>query len=133
MFSPSVRGDVPMTSTEFWLPSPPLTRPGVTASYAISVRQASALPAASFRFHLTMHTLAVRLIVPLTRPIADFLSPPSHPVTTACTGTTPVEALRAMPGASRKRPQAPIKGFLHPASELDTLGYDESESQCRIR
>jgi len=30
------------------------------ASYAISVRQASALPAASFRFHLAMDTLAVR-------------------------------------------------------------------------
>jgi hypothetical protein len=29
--------------------------------YAVSVRQASALPAASFRFHLAMITLAVRL------------------------------------------------------------------------
>jgi hypothetical protein len=35
--------------------------PGVAASYAISVRQAGALPAASFRFHLAMDTLAVRL------------------------------------------------------------------------
>jgi hypothetical protein len=34
------------------------------AYYAISIRQASALPAASFRFHLTMNTLAVRLTVP---------------------------------------------------------------------
>jgi hypothetical protein len=34
------------------------------AFYAISVRQASALPAASFRSHLAMGTLAVRLIIP---------------------------------------------------------------------
>ena len=25
---------------------------------------------------------------------------------------------------------APIEGFLHPKSELDTLGYDQPESQC---
>ena len=40
--------------------------------YAISVRQASALPAASFRFHLTMDTLAVRLTVPPAGPVEDF-------------------------------------------------------------
>ena len=38
--------------------------PGASASYAIPVRQTGALPAASFRFHLTMDTLAVRLAVP---------------------------------------------------------------------
>ncbi len=43
----------------------------MTASYAISVRQASALPAASFRFHLTMDTLAVRLTVPPVGPVED--------------------------------------------------------------
>jgi|GEM_PF-2685578 len=37
----------------------PLSR--VRAFYAVSVRQTSALPAASFRFHLAMDTLAVRL------------------------------------------------------------------------
>lgn len=26
----------------------------------------------------------------------------------------------------------PIEGFLHPNTELDTLGYDQPESQCRI-
>ena len=36
------------------------------------------------------------------------LSPPSHPVTTTVTGTAPVKALRAMPGAPKKRP--PITG-----------------------
>ncbi len=44
----------------------------MTASYAVSVRQASALPAASFRFHLTMDTLAVRLTVPPVGPVEDF-------------------------------------------------------------
>jgi hypothetical protein len=32
------------------------------------------------------------------------LTPPSHPVTTTCTGTAPVKALRAMPGARKKKP-----------------------------
>jgi len=38
----------------------------MTASYAVSVRQVSVLPAASFRFYLTIDTFAVRLILPLT-------------------------------------------------------------------
>lgn len=29
--------------------------------------------------------------------------------------------------------QAPIEGFIHPRTELDTLGYDQPESQCRIQ
>ena len=40
--------------------------------YAISVRQASALPAASFRFHLAMDTLAVRLTIPPVGLVEDF-------------------------------------------------------------
>ncbi len=44
----------------------------MNASYAIPVRQASALPAASFRFHLAMDTLAVRLTVPPVGPVEDF-------------------------------------------------------------
>ena len=39
--------------------------------YVISVRQTSVLPAASFRFHLTMDTLAVRLTVPLAGSVKD--------------------------------------------------------------
>ena len=35
-------------------------------------RQASVLPAASFRFHLAMNTLAVRLTVPLAGSVEDF-------------------------------------------------------------
>jgi hypothetical protein len=42
------------------------------ASYAVSVRQGGTLPSASFRFHLAMDTLAVRLMVPTAMPIADF-------------------------------------------------------------
>jgi len=41
------------------------------AFYAISVRQASALPAAYFRSHLAMGTLAVRLIIPPVGLIED--------------------------------------------------------------
>src|SRR5688572_26841205 len=47
----------------------------LTASYAISVRRASAMPAASFRFHLAMDTLAVRLTIPPVGLAGDFHSP----------------------------------------------------------
>lgn len=33
------------------------------------------------------------------------LAPPSHPASTTCTGTAPVKALRAMPGAPIKNPR----------------------------
>ena len=49
------------------------------ASYAISVRRASVLPAASFRFHLAMDTLAVRLTVPPVGSVGDFHSLVSAP------------------------------------------------------
>src|SRR5512137_1904765 len=42
------------------------------ASYVGSVRRTSVLPSASFRFHLAMDTLAVRLAVPLVGPALDF-------------------------------------------------------------
>jgi hypothetical protein len=44
----------------------------LAASYAISIRQASALPAASSGFHLTMDTLAVRLTIPPAGVVEDF-------------------------------------------------------------
>ena len=40
--------------------------------YALPVRRASALPAASFRFHLAMDTLAVRLTLPPVGCVKDF-------------------------------------------------------------
>jgi hypothetical protein len=42
------------------------------ASYAVSVRQASVLPAASSGFHLAMDTLAVRLTIPPAGFVEDF-------------------------------------------------------------
>src|SRR6059036_3799837 len=57
------------------------------ASYAISVRRASVLPAASFRFQLALDTLAVRLTVPPVGSVGDFHS----------------QVSAALPGARRKR------------------------------
>jgi hypothetical protein len=79
----------------------------MTALYVISVRQVSVLPSASFRSHLTVDTLAVQLVVPLTGS-TEGLSPPSHPTTTTRIGTAPVKALRAMPGAQKKRGLSPV-------------------------
>ena len=53
------------------------------ALYAISFRRCRILLSASFRFHLTMDTLAVQLMVPTTKPIADF-----HRLVTAHAGQT---------------------------------------------
>ncbi len=44
----------------------------VFASNVISVRRTSALPSASFRFHLAVDTLAVRLTLPPVRCVEDF-------------------------------------------------------------
>ncbi len=44
---------------------------GITASYVVPVRRVSALSAASFRFYLTIDTLAVQLMIPLTGLIED--------------------------------------------------------------
>ena len=56
--------------------------------YAMSVRQASALPAASFRLNHAVDTLAIRLTVPPVRPVRDLTLGPcleTHPqVNTPC-------------------------------------------------
>jgi len=44
----------------------------MTASYTVSIRQASDLLSASFRFPVARNTLAAQLMVPLTGPIEDF-------------------------------------------------------------
>src|SRR5712692_6080204 len=44
------------------------------ASYAVSVRRASVLPAASFRFHLAADPLAVQLTIPPVGFVGDFHS-----------------------------------------------------------
>lgn len=69
----------------------------MTASYAVSVRRASALPAASFRFHLAMDTLAVRLTVPPVGPVEDLhlqVNAPcrAHNKKGLCTGVPLAEA-----------------------------------------
>ena len=46
----------------------------MSASYVIPVRQASALPAPSFRFRLAADTLAVKLVVPPTGSTGDLHS-----------------------------------------------------------
>jgi len=51
--------------------------------YALPVRQASVLPAASFRFRLTTDTLAVQLTIPLIRLVWNF-----HPRETWYAGHT---------------------------------------------
>ena len=66
-----------------WISWPP--RPDVAASYAVPVRRAGSLPAASFGFRLATDTLAVRLAVPVTR-VRRGLSPPSHRWATTAPG-----------------------------------------------
>ena len=46
--------------------------PGYDASYPLPVRQASALPSASFRFAVARDTLAVQLTLPLVGRVEDF-------------------------------------------------------------
>jgi hypothetical protein len=66
---PHLRQDLPR---RYWALSPFALSPSLAASYAISVRQASGLPAASSRFHPTVDTLAVRLTIPPTGFVGDF-------------------------------------------------------------
>ena len=47
-------------------------RPLCPALYAISVRRLGTLPAASFRFHLAMDTLAIQLTLPTAKRVVDF-------------------------------------------------------------
>jgi hypothetical protein len=70
-----------------------LVRRLTAASYVISVCQASALPSASFRFHLTMNTLAVRLTFPPVGHVRDF-----HPKACAHAGRTTKNIPPALPG-----------------------------------
>ncbi len=53
--------------------------PHTSALYALPVRWASALPAASFRFHLAMDTLADQLTIPPVGFVGDFHSQVSAP------------------------------------------------------
>ena len=64
---------------------------------------------------------AVRLTVPLVGPVADFHRQVIQ-VTTTVTGTAPLKALRAMPGAPKKRPGKPGL-FNHSITLIRTYVY----------
>jgi len=79
---------------DFGLRTPTLPHPPDDASHAVRVPRARRLPSASFRFHLAVDTLAVRLGVPVIR-VSKGLSPSSHfpagfrlPVASARQGAT---------------------------------------------
>ena len=55
----------------YWALEINASSPDIHASYAVSVRRGSALPAASFRPRLTAAALAVRLTVPPVGPVED--------------------------------------------------------------
>ena len=46
------------------------------------------------------------------------LAPPSHPASTTCTGTAPVKALRAMPGAPQKNRAAHAARFFMAGGQI---------------
>jgi hypothetical protein len=69
--------------------------------YPLPVRQASALPTASFGFRIAPDTLAVQLTLPLAGCVEDFHLQVIRRATTA-SRTALVTALRAMPGAPKK-------------------------------
>src|SRR6056297_1690838 len=109
-FSPHTRriyaGAIRMTS-DFGSSCPLVHR--VDASYALRVPRAGDLPRASFRLRLAADALALWLVVPVIT-VHRGLSPPSRfpgrfpsPVAIA---RTPALALRAMPGAQKRRPRS---------------------------
>lgn len=74
------------------------------------MRQTSIFPAASFRFRLATDTLDVLLTPPLAGRVDDFHLQVIF--STSVKQTAPVPALRAMPGAPKKKAQ-PWKGPRH--------------------
>ena len=79
-----------MIPCSYWALACEAVLPSCVTSYVVSVRQARGLPVvslfphpASFRFHLTMDTLAFGYILPTTRRIRDF-----HPLETCAAGRT---------------------------------------------
>ncbi len=70
--------------------------------YPLPVRQASALPTASSRFHLAMDTLAVQLTLPLAGCVEDFHLQVSAPCRAHQRGLSPPSEC-ALPGAPNKK------------------------------
>jgi hypothetical protein len=71
---PHIQSRVP---DDIGLRTPTLPRPRGLASHAVRVPRVRSLLTASFRSHLTVDTLAVRLGVPVIK-VSKGLSPPSH-------------------------------------------------------
>ncbi len=66
--------------------------------------------------------------------VGSGLSPPSHPITTTVTGTAPVKALRAMPGAPKKKTgQCPVffVQLLNLLTDIFTPNNNTSHAQQR--
>ena len=85
-----------MIPCSYWASACVAVLPSCVTSYVVSVRQARGLPAvslfphpASFRFHLTVDTLAFGCILPTTGRIRDF-----HPLETCAAGRTAETAAR---------------------------------------
>ena len=82
----------------FWL-----AHPSDHASYTLRVPQTRVLLTASFRFHLTMNTLAVQLKVPVTTALEEtYTLQVTSRFAFAPRLTAPAMAQRAMPGAPKK-------------------------------
>jgi len=76
--------------------------------YPLPVRQASNLPAASFRFHLAIDTLAVQLTLPLAGCVEDF-----HLQVTQLTTTVSQVALkRSAPCLAHQQKCRPMRAAL---------------------
>jgi hypothetical protein len=96
--------------------TPTLPRPRGKASHAVRVPRVGSLPPDSFRSHLAMGPLAVRLGVPVIK-VSKGLAPSSHfPVGFRLPVDSAVMALRAMPGARRvARRSYPLQAPTDPA------------------
>jgi hypothetical protein len=91
--------------------------------YPLAVRRTAVLLTASFRFHLAMDTLAVRLAVPTIRACSG-LAPPSLR-TGHHSQFARAYALRAMPGAPNKSatPHSGVALFAAPTSDIGHALY----------
>jgi hypothetical protein len=97
------------------------TSPRYAASHPLPVRQASALPSASFRFAVARDTLAVRLTLPLAGRVEDFhlrVSAPcrAHHKKRASDGPLPFDGSLTAPTAlpSTRRVPSCIRSNLSP-------------------
>ncbi len=84
----------------------------VSVKYEVSVRQVRRLPPASFRFHLTMDTLALGYVIPAIRAYADF-----HPLDNAHAEHTQQKSPDSQYGC---------RGFLFSINTLESEAYRDN-------